>query len=110
MTGFHRYDDTIACSDSQFLLTNIDSQNPDTQDVRKLLDTLHSETYLYWIPGHFKFNIPGNEYADRTAKKAAKLQDLESHLIPISFEVAKAHSKDQDPQHHIICKTYKGYQ
>jgi hypothetical protein len=41
-----------------------------------------------------------SEYVDRAAKEAAKLRDLESIPIPISFEVAKAvseaHIKERD--------------
>jgi ribonuclease HI len=78
-----KYDDTVICSDSQSLLTSIDTLNPDTNDIRSMLDSLHGKTYFHWVPGHT--NIPGNEYADRAAKEAAKLQELENNPVPVGY-------------------------
>ena len=111
MQEFQRYDDTVVCTDSQALLTSIESMSPDTQDIRNILDSLHGKTHLHWIPSHS--NIPGNEYADRAAKEAAKLPEPEESPIPVSYGVAKAvvraHIKDEDPEHHVVAETYKGY-
>jgi ribonuclease HI len=38
-----------------------------------MFDSLHGKTYLHWVPGHT--NTPGNEYANRAAKKAAKYKN-----------------------------------
>ena len=99
------------CSDSQSLLLSIDSLNPDTQEIRNILESLHGRTYLHWIPGHI--NIPGNEIADKAAKEAAQLPDLDQDHSPIPYGVARAvantNIKDGDPQHHLVSQTYRGY-
>ena len=69
-----RYADTVICSDSQSLLTSIDSMTPDTTDIRADLDKLYGTTYIHWIPSHI--NIPGNELADAAAKEAALMPDF----------------------------------
>jgi hypothetical protein len=108
-----KYDGTVICSDGQSLLTSTDTLNLHTNDIRSMLESLHGKTYLHWIPGHT--NVPGNEYTDRAAKEAAKLQEPENNLVPVSYEVARAVTKhfikDKDPQHehHVVRESYKGY-
>ena len=106
-----KYDDTVVCSDSQALLTSIESRSPETQDLRDMLDMLHGKTYLHWVPAHT--NVPGNEYADRAAKEAAKLPDPEDDPIPVTYGVARAvvksRIKDEEPKHQVTSESYKGY-
>jgi ribonuclease HI len=105
-----KYSDTVICSDSQSLLTSIDTMNPDTADLRAELDLLHGRTYLHWIPAHI--NIPGNEYADRAAKEAALLPDTDSP-VAVSYGAAKSiikqRIKDDEPSHPLVKETYNGY-
>ncbi len=102
-----KYSDTVICSDSQSLLTNIEQHSLDTVQIRSDLDSLYGRTSIHWIPSHI--NIPGNEYADAAAKEATKLTD-ESN-VPVSYEVAKAlikrTLKDDDPIHPVVAESYK---
>ena len=103
-----KHDDTIICSDSLSLLTAIDSNSTDTQEIRDRLNTLNGKTLIHWVPSHI--NIPGNELADKAAKEAAKM-DSEEELIPVPFEVVKALVKrmfvDLEPQHPVVAESYK---
>ena len=103
-----KHDDTIICSDSLSLLTAIDCNSTDTQEIRDRLNTLNGKTLIHWVPSHI--NIPGNELADKAAKEAAKM-DSEEELIPVPFEVAKALIKrtfvDLEPQHPVVAESYK---
>ena len=38
--------------------------------------------YLNWVPGHM--NVPGNEFAGKAAKQAAKLPEPDADPITIS--------------------------
>ena len=42
--------------------------------------------YLNQVPGHM--NVPGNEFADKAVKLAAKLPEPDAHPITISYGVA----------------------
>jgi ribonuclease HI len=55
---------------------NINSNNPKTLSLRKLLNEEKEKVTLLWVPGHM--GIPGNEIADGEAKMA-----LEDVLLPI---------------------------
>ena len=104
-----KHDDAIICSDSLSLLTAIDSNSTDTQEIRDWLNTLNGKTLIHWVPSHI--NIPGNELADKAAKQAAKM-DSEEELIPVPFEVAKALVKhtfvDLELQHPVLAESYNG--
>ena len=103
-----KHDDTIICSDSLSLLTAIDCNTNDTQEIRDRLNTLNGKTFIHWVPSHI--NIPGNEMADKAAKDAAKMNSEEGP-VPVSFEVARAVAKrtfvDPEPQHPVVAETYK---
>jgi ribonuclease HI len=49
---------------------NINSKNPKTQSLRKLLDKEIEKVTILWVPGHM--GIPGYEIADEEAKTALK--------------------------------------
>ena len=89
----------------------LETMNPDTQDLRNMLDSLHGKTHIHWVPG--QANIPGNEFADRAAKEAAKLPETENDTTPVSYEVARAVTKsfinDEEPQHPVVKEAYIGY-
>ncbi len=107
-----KHDDTIICTDSRSLLQSIESELPDTNEIRKGLQSVSGHTYLHYVPGHI--NIPGNEIADRAAKDAAKMECSEEEgNVPISFEVAKAVVKrvvkDPSPQHRVVVESYRNY-
>jgi hypothetical protein len=51
---------------------NINSKNPKTLSLRKLLDEETEKVTLLWVPGHM--GIPGNGIADEEAK--ATLEDV----------------------------------
>ena len=104
-----KHDDTIICSDSlSLILTAIDCNTSDTQEIRDRLNTLNGKTFIHWVLSHI--NIPGNEMADKAAKDAVKMNSEEGP-VPVSFEVARAIVKrtfvDPEPQHPLVAETYK---
>ena len=81
----------IIFSDAKSVLQSLESGKIDNTSVKSLTKTIdtfitdHSvDITLQWIPGHA--NIPGNERADKLAKKGASCPQTD---VPTSLETAK---------------------
>ena len=59
------------------------------------------------------FQVPGNEFADKAAKEAAKLPEPDAELIAVSCGIARAvsksHIKDEEVVHHDASECCKGH-
>jgi len=61
-------DRTLICSDSQSLLKAIENESEETCEIRAKLLQVKSDVIIHLVPK--RMNIPGNEAADKAAKKA----------------------------------------
>jgi hypothetical protein len=59
---------------------DINSKNPKTLSLRKLLDDERKKVILLWVPSHMR--IPGNEIADEEAKAALEDDHLATAKYP----------------------------
>jgi ribonuclease HI len=59
---------------------DINSKNPKTLSLRKLLDEEREKVTRLWVPGHI--GIPGNEIADEVAKAALEDDLLATEKYP----------------------------
>ena len=88
-----RYNNTVIWSDSQCLITLIESMSPETYDIRN--------------------NVPCNDFANKPAKQAAKLPEPDAQPTPVSYSVARAvakrYIKDGAHVHQVASESCKGY-
>ena len=84
---------TVIWSDSQCLITFIESLSPETYDIRN--------------------NVPCNDFANKPAKQAAKLPEPDAQPTPVSYSVArvetKRYIKDGAHVHQVASESCKGY-
>ena len=103
----NQYTHAAFCTDSLSLLQALSSENPDTTDTRRLLQSLTTTRIdLLYVPGHK--DIPGNELADQHAKAATRLPDEADQSVP--FRTAKTiirrEIRDPPPCHRLTKKFY----
>ena len=100
------YNHVAFCTDSLSLLQAMESDHPDTTQIRVLLAEVCKKADLVYVPGHC--DIPGNELADVHAKQATRLEGPADDAVP--FRTARAIIKKEicDPatQHHLAKKFY----
>jgi hypothetical protein len=81
---------------------DINSKNPNTLILRKLLDEDREKITLLWVPGHVR--IPGNEIADEEAKSAQEGDLLATEKYPLQTD-SKQNTRIQEKQDGKIAKT-----
>ena len=100
------YDHVAFCTDSLSLLQAMDSDHPDTAEIRELLAVVCRKADLLYVPGHR--DIPGNELADEHGKKAARLPGPSDEAVPFrtARTIIKKEICDPPTQHHLAKKFY----
>ena len=94
------------CTDSLSLLQAMESRHPDTAEIRDKLSRACEHADLLFVPGHR--DIPGNEMADKHAKKAAAMQGSRSESVPMrtARTVIRKEINDGPIKHRLASKFY----
>jgi hypothetical protein len=75
---------------------NLNSQNPKTRTLRKLLDDEGENITLLWVPAHIE--RPGNETVVEETKTALKDNRLQELINWIKTEALKIINKKQEKE------------
>ena len=70
-----------SCTDSKSLCEALILSNPHTSSIHNSFNSISSSIFIQWIPGHSV--IPGNELANKTAKKSTTIAS--NTILPVSF-------------------------
>jgi hypothetical protein len=72
---------------------DINSKNPETLSLRKMLDETREKVILLWVPGYM--GIPGNEIADEEGKAALEDDILSTEKYPPQDQIDWIKTEDK---------------
>jgi ribonuclease HI len=81
---------------------DINSKNPKTLSLRRLLDEEREKVTLLWVPGHM--GIPGNEIADEEAKAALQHDFLTTKKYPPQYLINWVQNRRQENKESKMAK------